>query len=169
MKKQLGLFIVLMALITLTNSAQALVGAAFGQGRTRFSLNGGYGSFNDRSYGVIGLGAGYYVLDGWDVGMSGEAWVGDKPHIYAVSPEVRYVITSWESFKPYIGAFYKRTFYDDFDPMNSIGGRAGLVSPLAEHTYLTFGVVAEKMYDCNETLYDDCNQVYPELGISFAY
>lgn len=50
-----------------------------------------------------------------------------------------------------------------------LGGRAGVVSSLGEHTYLTLGVVFEKMYDCNKNLYDSCDQVYPEIGISFAY
>src|SRR5688572_11362778 len=99
------------------------MGASFGKGRTRFSLSGGYSSFNDRQYGVVGAGAGYYFLEGLEAGIDGEAWLGDKPHIYAVGPEVRYIITSLASYKPYIGAFYKRTFYDQFSPMNSAGGR----------------------------------------------
>jgi len=40
---------------------------------------------------------GYYLLDGLEAGLDGEAWLGSKPHLYAASPEVRYVFYQWTS------------------------------------------------------------------------
>ena len=169
MFKILRLAVVAVLLTSALQTSKAEVGAAFTQGRSRLSLGGGYGSFNNHSYGVVGIGAGYYVLDGLEAGVDGEAWLGDKPHIYTISPEVRYIVTQMQSFKPYLGAFYKRTFYDTLDNTNSFGGRAGFISPVSEHAYLSAGLVFEHINNCNKNLYDDCSLVYPELGISLSY
>ena len=140
----------------------------FAQGHSRLSLTGGYGSVNSKGYGVLGLGAGYYLLDGLEAGVDGEAWVGSKPHIYTVSPEVRYVLAQME-YKPYIGGFFKRTFYDTLTNLNSAGGRAGILTPLGERSYLTAGLVYEKFFNCNSATYGSCEQTYPEIGFSFTY
>ena len=144
--------------------------ALFAQGRTRLSLAGGYGSFNDRNYVVVGLGGGYYFFDGLEVGVNGEAWLGSKPHLYDISPQVTYTLLSIASFHPYVGGFYKRTFYDaGYTDINSAGGRAGIVAPLNAHAYATAGLVYEQLFKCDSSLYSHCTQVYPEFGISFTY
>lgn len=149
--------------------AHAQVGASFGAGRSRFSLSAAYSSFNDRTYTVVGAGAGYYLFEGFEVGLDGDAWMGDKPHIYTVSPGVKYVLNTPSSFKPYLGGFYKRTFYDDFPNKDSAGGRAGFATPISEHVYASAGVVYENMFNCDRALYDRCSMVYPEAGISISY
>ncbi len=149
---------------------QAQVGASWAAaGRTRLSLTAGYVSSHEKDYAVIGAGAGYYLLNGLEAGLDGEAWMGSKPHIYSVSPGLRYTFTQMESMKPYVGGFYKRTFYDTLSDLSSAGGRAGVSSTLGEHTYLNAGLVYEKFFNCSETIYTDCDQLYPELGISFTY
>jgi len=153
-----------------TSYSRADVSASvFGQGHTRLSLGAGYGSFRDNDYFILGLGAGYYVMDGLEAGLAGEAWMGSKPHIYTVSPQLTYIFFQGEQWKPYIGGFYKRTFYDTLDNLNSGGGRAGIVTPMGQHTYLSAGVVYEKYFNCDKAIYSDCSLVYPELGISFSY
>lgn len=162
--------LIVMALWPLSTSpATAQVGGYFEQGRTRFSLTAGYGSLNEKNYGVVGVGAGYYFLEGLEAGVDGEAWIGNKPHIYTVSPETRYILNYSEAFKPYLGGFVKRTFYDDLPNRNSAGGRAGFISPLGTRTYLSAGLVYEKIFDCDKNLYDSCTLVYPEVGLSFSY
>jgi hypothetical protein len=157
------------AFLFLAAVGHAQVGTTYSQGKSRLSLTAGYGSWDDRDYAVIGAGAGYYLLDGLEVGVDGDAWVGSKPQFYSVSPEARYILNYSESFKPYIGGFYKRTFYSSLEDLNSAGGRAGLVSPIGEHTHLSAGVVFEKFFECDEDIYDSCTRVYPELSISFSY
>lgn len=149
--------------------SHAQVGASFGAGRSRFSLNAGYSSVNGHDYTVVGVGAGYYLFEGFEVGLDGEAWMGDRPHLYSVSPGARYVLDLHPSFKPYVGGFYKRTFYDILENRDSIGGRAGLVSALSEHAYVSAGIVYEKMFNCDKSFYSRCEQVYPEVGISLSY
>jgi len=142
----------------------------FARGRTTLALAGGYGSFNDRSYGVVGLGAGYYVWNGLEAGLDGEAWLGARPHMYSISPRVTYTFDAIASFHPYGGIFYKRTFYDSgYADINSVGGRAGITTAISARALLNAGLVYEHLYQCDARLYDNCSQVYPELGISFSY
>jgi hypothetical protein len=169
MVKPARIVLFIIGFLTIASGLQAQVGSTFSRGRSRLSISGGYGNFNDHQYGVVGVGAGYYFFDGFEAGVDGEAWLGDKPHIYTVSPEARYIVTQFESFRPYIGGFYKRTFYDSLDNTHSVGGRAGIISALSEHAYLSAGLVVEHIYDCNQALYDSCSQVYPEVGLSFSY
>ena len=141
----------------------------FNAGRMRLSVAGGYGEWNSKSYGVIGLGAGYYLLNGLEAGVDGEAWLGSKPHIYTVSPEMRYILLELGQFKPYEGGFYKRSLYDDLVPLDSAGGRVGLITTLSPRTYLSLGLVFEKFFHCDSNVYPTCSQTYPELGLAFSY
>ena len=116
-------------------------------------------------------GGGYYLRDGLSVGLSADAWLGSQPQVYDVSPEVRYVFldSSWH-YKPYGGLFYRRTFYNrEFGPLDSIGGRAGLVFPLNSRAYLTGGAAYEHYFNCNKSVYTSCDDVYPEIGLSFVF
>jgi hypothetical protein len=165
--KRFSSFVVLVLLAG--QSAFAQVGAGFGAGRSRFSLSAGYSGVDDRHYTIVGAGAGYYFFEGFEAGIDGEAWMGDKPHIYAISPGLKYVVTTLPSFKPYVGGFYKRTFYDDLPNLDAAGARGGVISPLNENLYLSAGLVYEKVFDCDLALYDSCSRVYPELGVSVSF
>ena len=163
-------FLIAFILLLSTGRARSQAGSVlFQQGSTRLSVGGGYGTFNDHGYGIVGLGAGYYVMNGLEAGMDGEAWLGAKPHIYTISPRLTYVLYQGEQWKPYIGGFYKRTFYDTLADLNSAGARAGIISPLNDHLYVSAGLVYESYFHCDKATYTDCSLVYPELGISFAY
>jgi hypothetical protein len=169
MKRPLFFGFVLLALCGGAWGEPSVSTPLFHQGQTRLSLGAGYGSLNNQNYGIVGLGAGYYLIDGLEAGLDSEAWLGSKPHIYTLSPGLRYVIYQWEQLKPYVGAFYKRSLYDSLSPLDSAGARAGIVTPLSTHTYLSAGIVYEHYYRCNSTLYGDCDLTYPEIGFSFAY
>jgi hypothetical protein len=146
------------------------VGAAlFQQGNTRLSVNGGYGTFNSNDYLILGLGAGYFVWNGLEAGLDGEAWIGSKPHIYEASPRLTYVFYQFDQFKPYLGGFYRRTFFDTLKDLDSAGARAGVISQVGERTYLSAGLVFENYFHCDTATYDKCSQVYPELGIGFSF
>jgi hypothetical protein len=141
----------------------------FAQGKTRLSVSGGYGTWNNNSYGIVGLGAGYYLMDGLEAGVDGEAWLGSKPHLYSVSPEAQYTFYQWDQFKPYVGGFYRRSMYDVLKPLDSAGVRAGLVTPLSEHAYVSAGIVYENYFHCDSAVYNTCSQTYPEIGLAFVY
>ena len=141
----------------------------FSKGQSSLSLAACYGSFNNKDYAVVGVGAGYYLWDGLQAGLDGEAWLGSKPHLYSVSPGLRYVWSNFGDYKPYVGGFYKHSFYDTLPNLDSAGGRAGVIMTLSPRTYLSGGLVYEKYFNCDSTLYGDCSQVYPELGVTVAF
>jgi hypothetical protein len=143
----------------------------FRQGRLELDAGGGLGVFNSEEYLLLLLGGGYYLRDGLSAGVTGEAWLGSSPSIGDVSPQVRYVFldSPWR-LKPYVGAFYRRTFFDHFQPpINSAGARAGLVLPLTRRAYATGGLVYEHYFSCDTDFYSSCDQVYPEIGVAFTF
>lgn len=143
----------------------------FRRGRLEFSAGGGYGVGDGKSYLILALGGGYYLRDGLSAGLSSEAWLGSQPQAYDVSPQVRYVFlgSSWR-YKPYAGIFYRRTFYNRlFSPLDSVGGRAGLVFPLSAQAYLTGGAAYEHYFNCSPSVYAGCDSVYPEVGLEFSF
>jgi hypothetical protein len=150
---------------------EAGVPAFFRRGRTELTLGAGYGTFDDNGYMVLLLGGGYYLRDGLSVGATGEAWTGARPQIYNVSPQVRLVLLDApRRYKPYLGAFYRRTAYSRrLAPLNSAGARAGLVFPFGARTYLTAGLVYESDFACDKSVYSRCDGAYPEAGLTFSF
>src|SRR5258706_7699683 len=148
---------VLLAALAATACADGTA-TIFAQGKTRLSVSAGYGSWNSNDYGIVGLGAGYFIADGLEAGLDGEAWLGSKPHLYSVSPEVRYTFFQLDQFKPYVGGFYRRSMYDVLKPLDSAGVRAGLLTPLSEHTYVSTGIVFENYFRFDSAVYSSCSQ-----------
>lgn len=161
----LGAFL-LASLSALPVNSTVTAGTYFAQGRSRLSLYGGWGTAFNNSYFVLGAGAGYYVLRGLEVGVDGEAWMGSTPQIQKITPEIRYIIPTNTSIFPYIGTFYRRTFYQDLEDLDSVGGRFGVYTPMSERVYLGVGGVFERQLNCNTQIYDHCSVVYPEFSIS---
>lgn len=166
-----NLFILFTCLLLIQSFAwtEGMSADIFSQGHTRLSIEGGYGTWNSHDYGILGLGAGYYVADGLEAGVDGEAWLGNVPHLYSVSPEMRYTFFQFETYKPYLGGFYKRSVYDRLTPLDSVGGRAGFATMISPHVALSAGVVFEKYFNCDSDRYGTCSQTYPEIGFAFAY
>ncbi len=145
--------------------------ALFQKGRVELDAGGGLGVLNSNEYLLLQLGGAYYLADGLSAGAVGEAWLGSSPSFGDLSPQVRYVyLASPWRFKPYVGAFYRRTFYDHiYSPINSSGARAGLVFPLSARAYATGGLVFEHYFSCQSSIYSSCDQVYPEIGLAFSF
>lgn len=143
----------------------------FREGNVELDAGVGLGVFDSKDYFILLAGGGYYLRDGLSVGATAEAWTGPEPHLYDVSPAVRYIFLDvpWH-FQPYAGAFYRRTVYDhDYTPIDSSGVRGGLVFPLTPRAYLTGGLVYEHYFGCDKSVYTSCDQVYPEIGLAFAF
>ena len=145
------------------------VAGAFGQGRTHFMVSGGTGTAFDQSYLVLGLGVSYYVIDGLNVGLAAESWSGSDPSFYNVTPSVQYVFYQVPTVKPYIGAFFRRTFYSSLPDIDSVGARAGVYIAAGRNAYIGLGGVQESFLDCNKSVYRNCTETYPEISLTFAF
>jgi hypothetical protein len=145
------------------------VAGAFSQGRTHFVVSGGAGYAFNHTYLVLGLGGAYYLLDGLNVGLHVESWSGSSPSMYKVTPSVQYVFHNMTIAKPYLGAFYRRTFISDRSDLDSAGARAGAYFEAGRNTYVGAGVVYESYLDCNQTVYRSCSSTYGELSFTVAF
>lgn len=142
------------------------VGTAFSKNSTSFSLTLGSGSsFND-NYTILGVGIGYYLVNGLELGIDVQHWFSGDPSITKVSPQVKYVFTRMKTIKPYVGAFYRRVFISDLDDTDSYGYRAGAYFSSNKGVYVGGGIVYEEYKDCRV---GDCSNTYPEVLMSFSF
>ena len=150
--------------------AQASVSAGlFRKGSIRLSAYVGSGSaFND-TYTILGVGGGYYIVDGLELGLDVETWMGGDLDIYRVSPEVRYVFYSLQTVKPYVGAFYRRTFIEQFEDLDTAGVRGGVYFVTGRRAYFGVGVVYDVYLDCEESIYTTCSDTYPEFLFAITF
>ena len=144
----------------------------FARGKTRVSLGGGTsGQFGQR-YITIGLGLGYYAAHGLEVGLDGQAFFGAEPSIFTLSPQLRYVFWQVDPIKPYIGGFFRHQFFGDVDgqaikDVDSLGGRAGLFF-VSGRTYVGLGAAYEKILNCDQQVFEECDEIYPEIALALS-
>ena len=141
----------------------------FARGKTTGSIFVGAGRALDREYTTLGGMLGFMVSEGLMLGIGAEMWLGNEPHIFKVTPEVRYTFTEVSPVKPYVGAFVSRTFYDGLPDRNTFGARGGIYVPFSSNAAFNVGVVYEKISGCNQSTYNDCSQLYPEAGVMFSF
>jgi len=168
----------LLFLTTISNIAYAAtagtggVGTAFSKNSTSVGVVIGSGSaFND-NYMILGLGIGYYVTKGLELGVDLQRWISGEPTITKVSPQIRYIFTQPKVIKPYVGAFYRRTYYGDFkgidlDDQDSFGYRAGAYFSTNNRVYIGGGVVYEEYKDCSQ--FTECSVTYPEILFTVSF
>ena len=148
------------------------VSTAFSKDSTTVSVVVGSGTAFDDDYLILGVGVGYYLTRGLEIGIDVERWFSGEPTISKVSPQIRYVFTQPQRIKPYVGAFYRRTFYDDLDGIDiddqdSFGYRAGAYFSTSNNVYIGGGVIYEEFTDCSRVT--DCSTTSPELLFSFSF
>lgn len=149
------------------------ISTVFSKGSTTLGVIAGSGSaFND-SYFILGVGAGYYAVRGLELGIDVQHWFSGEPSISKISPKITYVFTQPKAVKPYIGAFFRRTFYGDFrgvsiDDENSYGYRAGAYFSTDNRVFIGGGIVYEEYIDCN-ALFADCSTSYPEIIFTVSF
>lgn len=136
----------------------------FDQGR--FGLGFG-GSSNDDTFLIAG-GAGYYVLDGVELGLGLGFQFGEGPNVLRTTPAVRYVaqpLVGHSPVIPYAGVFYSHYFVGDgFADVDTVGTRGGLLY-VSGSLVLGLGIVYEReVSECVE----DCSQIYPDFTFSIA-
>jgi hypothetical protein len=168
-------------LLILTGTINSALAASVGTGgvSTAFSKNstsvavviGAGSAFND-NYTILGLGIGYYVVKGLELGIDLQRWISGEPTITKVSPQIRYVFTQPEIIKPYVGAFYRRNSYGDYngielDDQDSFGYRAGAFFSTNNRVYIGGGVVYEEFKDCSG--FTECSITYPEIIFTVSF
>ena len=141
----------------------------FKEGSVRVSIVISSGQTFGNDYTIIGLGAGYYVKDGLELGLDGEAWLGGDPDIYKLSPQAKYILSTQSRLRPYIGAFYNHSFIDNYDDLDTIGGRGGVYFVQDERWFIGVGAAYESYLDCDDTIYSSCDEFYPEITFSFSF
>lgn len=148
------------------------IGTAFSKGSTSVGFILGSGSaFNDNYY-ILGASVGYYVTRGLELGVDVQRWFSGEPSITKVSPQVRYVFTQAKVIKPYLGAFFRRTYFGDFkgisiDDQDSYGYRAGAYFSSNNRVYIGGGIVYEQYKDCDAFV--DCSTTYPEILFTVSF
>ncbi len=149
------------------------ISTAFSKDSTTVGVIVGSGSaFND-DYIILGVGAGYYLVRGLEIGIDVQHWFFGDPSITKVSPKITYVFTQAETIKPYLGAFYRRTFYGDYKgdsigDENSYGYRAGAYFSTNNRVFIGGGIVYEEYSDCN-ALFSECSNTYPEIIFTVSF
>jgi hypothetical protein len=141
----------------------------FSQGRSRATIYGTTASSFNQTYFVLGLGYGYYIFDGLQLGVDAETWLGADPSVSKVTPQILYVVRGFDKFFPYLGVFGRRTFIEDLKDLDSYGGRAGAYFMLSPRVYAGVGYVFEQYTSCDDRIYSSCSTSYPELNISVGF
>ncbi|VAW50780.1 hypothetical protein MNBD_GAMMA06-398 [hydrothermal vent metagenome] len=148
------------------------VSTAFSKNSTSAGVILGSGSaFND-DYIILGASVGYYVVRGLELGVDVQRWFSGEPSITKVSPQIKYVFTQSKTIKPYVGAFYRRTYFGDFkgisiDDQDSFGYRAGAFFSTNNRIYIGGGIVYEEYKDCD--VFFDCSTTYPEIIFTVSF
>ena len=140
----------------------------FARGSKRLSLLAGWGTAAGDDYLILGAGFGYYILSHLELGLDYEVWLFGDPTLQRLSPGVRYVL-EFGPLKPYVGAFYRHTFVSDYSDFDQVGGRLGVYLIPRRGLFAGLGAVYERLLDCDDDSVFDCDSVYPEVTIGFAF
>jgi hypothetical protein len=141
----------------------------FVQNSQHVSFNLGVSDSLNKDYVGFGIGYRYFPADGVELGLDFDLLLGDDPIIYRVSPEVRYVFYSLNTFIPYVGVYYQYNYIVDMENKGGFGARAGFYTPLRANTYIGYGVSAGKLQQCDKTVYSDCSTTQIELSFSLKF
>ena len=136
------------------------------QGSLRVSAGIGYSSGVTDDYWTFGGGAGYYVVDGLELGLDVNTWLGADPKVTTLTPSATFTFFMVPQAKPYVGTFFRHWFVSSpFDDINSWGARAGLRLP-AGPAVISAGVIYERQFACDG---NDCEDIAPEFGLGFYF
>jgi hypothetical protein len=138
--------------------------SAFDKGASNIAITLGSGRALDRTYTVIGARYGYYIADGFELGLAAEFWTDNDPDIMKFTPEARYVWYRQGKLKPYVGGFLSRTMYDGLPDRNTYGAKGGVYFEVSPNAHVGLGVVYERVESCDKATYADCEQLYPEAA-----
>lgn len=151
----------------LLSSATAYAGP-FNRGSLGLGIVIGQGqAFND-TYDIYGVGLGYYLVDGLELGLDYEVWSGGSPGIRQYSPKLNYVFSPNSEVSLFVGGFYRLTKIDGLADDKAIGGRLGLYMQSSKKMFIGFDVAYIEYQDCVETPTNTCSDTYPEFTVGFS-
>ncbi|MBL4711999.1 MAG: hypothetical protein JKX75_05805 [Gammaproteobacteria bacterium] len=168
--KKLVFVLVLLSISGMISAASVGTGgvsAAFSKGSTSVGIVAGSGRAFNENYIIFGVGVGYYVFDGLELGIDAQHWFSGDPSISKISPQIRYVFVQSKTIKPYVGVFYRKTFIEDLADANSFGYRAGAYFSGKNGVYIGGGIVYEEYENCSRFV--DCSNTYPEILITVSF
>ena len=156
-----------MILLLLTSSAIYADGGVFSVGTKNVGVTVGSDSSFGNNYTVIGANVNYFIIDSLSLGASYKAFLGGNPDINQVTVPVTYYLPLENTtYRPYLGAFYNRTFIEKpYKDYNIYGGRAGLSLQTSQNSFMSFGWVQE----FSNTADDSENRGYPEFSGGFSF
>lgn len=161
--------IILFLLPVTTHAASDSAPHPFSAGAARLAVAlGGATAFN-RDYSVLGMGVGYFLADGIEAGLDAERWFGNSPRIEQVSPQLRVVFDMESKFKPYLGAYYRRTHIENYRDLDTVGGRGGLYVLAGRNAYLGLGLALDFHLNCDRAVYASCTETFPELLVAVMF
>jgi hypothetical protein len=132
--------------------------------RWRAAVSLGSGTSSGHSYVMLGGLLGYEVAAGFELYLDGQYWGGAQPSLGRVAPGVNWYAPL--PFRPYLGAYYARSFVGGDQPdQDAVGGRAGLSLASAPRAALGAGLVWERLLDCSS----GCDAWWPELSVGFRF
>ena len=162
-----GIFACIFMLISM--SGPAIASEDFDAGSRRFSFVVGSGSALSDNYTVLGIGAGFYPVDGLELGAEVNLWLGGDYDIYEISPSMTYIFTQLDAIKPYIGVLYRETFIETYDNLSAVGARAGVVLDSGNGFNFRVGVTVVSYQDCASSWKRDCTEVTPEVSVGVTF
>ena len=158
----------LTTLAAISTPLSTATAGAFDKGSSVATLSLGSGQYFSEDYFILGAGIGYYLIDGLEAGLDLDVWTGGDPSIYEVTPKLTYVYDNSSHVKPYIGAFYNRTFIEDREDSNALGYRVGFYAPAGNRAHIGIGVVHTELQDCSDSVFYSCSDTYTELSFLFS-
>jgi hypothetical protein len=159
--------ILYLAILTLSLSSMKMNASAFSEGSVSFDIVAGAGQAFNKNYTVLGVGIGYYVAQGLEVGIDIEHWFSSEPSITKVSPQIKFVFSELGDIKPYAGGFYRETFIDNQSEEGSFGFRGGAFFSSSNGMNIGAGIVYEEYLDCDKVV--ECSTTYPEVRFSLNF
>ncbi|VAX11704.1 hypothetical protein MNBD_GAMMA25-2131 [hydrothermal vent metagenome] len=165
----LKLFLFPLAAILLAMPPLSVNAGAFDKGAIRGTILLGSGRAFGDNYTILGVGAGYYIIDGLELGIDAETWMGGTPSINQISPSLRYVFRNSSSLSPYVGAFYRKTYIENLNDLTATGYRLGAYINTGSNIYIGAGAVFINYSDCTTTIYTSCSDTYPEFTLGVAF
>jgi len=154
-------------LILVLLSSHIFAGGLFSAGNKNFGFSLGSSSNFNNNYTVVGVHVNYFVLDNLSVGTHYKGFFGASPKIHQVTVPVTYHLPlESTTYKPYLGAFYNRTFMEKpFEDYNIYGGRVGVSVQTSMNSFFSFGWVQE--FSSNQKSIK--KQGYPEVTAGFSF
>lgn len=163
MKKLLLIFLLL---------ASSLYADAFDKGNVGIGIIVGSGSITSnneqKNYTIFGANVNYFIENGLSLGVSYTSWTGNSPSINEFAFPLTYYFDFDDTYRPYLGIFYKYTSIGSpYSNYSSYGGRAGLTAKISKNAYIGAGVVQEYYSDCSN--FKECSSTYPEILVIFTF